>query len=216
MHDFIYLASQIPRRQELLSQIGVQVRLLLPTPSEDAESLELVQKNERAADYTQRVTMAKSVAALKRWHQRRQIDIELPWAPILCADTTVSLPNSPEHMIMGKPSDAVDAARMLHVLSGKTHWVYTAVAITPDPAVPPICTLQKSTITFTALTPGQIEQYVSTGEPFGKAGAYGIQGMAATFIQEISGSYSGIMGLPLFETTQLLEAAGVRFGLNHP
>ncbi|MBM3349003.1 MAG: septum formation protein Maf, partial [Betaproteobacteria bacterium] len=85
-YDFIYLASQSPRRQELLSQIGVRFQLLLPTPEEDAESLELVLKNERAADYTQRVTIAKSIAAIKRWQQQRQLNRDFPWAPIVCAD----------------------------------------------------------------------------------------------------------------------------------
>jgi len=214
-YDFIYLASQSPRRQELLLQIGVRFELMLPTPHEDAESLELALPNEDAANYTQRVTIAKSIAALKRWHQRHQLDIELPWAPILCADTTVSLPGSPDHEILGKPRDAEDAARILKILSGQTHWVYSAVAITPEPTGIPVCALQKSMIRFAPLSLEQIERYVRSGEAFGKAGAYGIQGMAATFIEEISGSYSGIMGLPLFETAQLLQAAHVRFGLNH-
>ncbi len=213
-YDFIYLASQSPRRQELLSQIGVRFELLLPGPDEDAESLEFALENESAADYTQRVTIAKSSAALKRWHQSHQVDVELSWAPILCADTTVSLPGSPDHEILGKPRDQEDAMRILHILSGQTHWVYTAVAITPEPTSIPVCVLQKSKIRFATLSPEQIERYVSSGEAFGKAGAYGIQGMAATFIEEISVSYSGIMGLPLFETTQLLQAAHVRFGLN--
>lgn len=215
-YDFIYLASQSPRRQELLSQIGVRFQLLLPTPEEDAESLELALENERAADYTQRVTIAKSSAALKRWHQRCKAGIELAWAPILCADTTVNLPGSPDHEILGKPRDEEDAVRILQILSGQTHWVYTAVAITPEPTSAPVCALQKSRLRFTTLSSEQIKSYVSSGEAFGKAGAYGIQGMAASFIEEISGSYSGIMGLPLFETAQLLQAAHVRFGLNRP
>jgi len=216
MHLFIYLASQSPRRQELLSQIGVRFQLLLPGPDEDAESLELVLENESAADYTQRVTIAKSSAALKRWHQRCKAGIELAWAPILCADTTVNLPGSPDHEILGKPRDEEDAVRILQILSGQTHWVYTAVAITPEPTSAPVCALQKSRLRFTTLSSEQIKSYVSSGEAFGKAGAYGIQGMAASFIEEISGSYSGIMGLPLFETAQLLQAAHVRFGLNRP
>ena len=215
-YDFIYLASQSPRRQELLSQIGVRFQLLLPGPDEDAESLELVLENESAADYTQRVTIAKSSAALKRWHQRCKAGIELAWAPILCADTTVNLPGSPDHEILGKPRDEEDAVRILQILSGQTHWVSTAVAITPEPTSAPVCALQKSRLRFTTLSSEQIKSYVSSGEAFGKAGAYGIQGMAASFIEEISGSYSGIMGLPLFETAQLLQAAHVRFGLNRP
>jgi septum formation protein len=215
-YDFIYLASQSPRRQELLSQIGVRFQLLLPTPEEDAESLELVLKNERAADYTQRVTIAKSIAAIKRWQQQRQLNRDFPWAPIVCADTTVNLPGSPDHEILGKPRDEEDAVRILQILSGQTHWVYTAVAITPEPTSTPVYALQKSRLRFATLSPEQIKSYVSSGEAFGKAGAYGIQGMAASFIEEISGSYSGIMGLPLFETAQLLQAAHVRFGLNRP
>ena len=215
-YDFIHLASQSPRRQELLSQIGVRFQLLLPGPDEDAESLELVLENESAADFTQRVTIAKSSAALKRWHQCCKAGIELAWAPILCADTTVNLPGSPDHEILGKPRDEEDAVRILQILSGQTHWVYTAVAITPEPTSTPVCALQKSRLRFTTLSPEQIKSYVSSGEGFGKAGAYGIQGMAASFIEEISGSYSGIMGLPLFETAQLLQAAHVRFGLNRP
>jgi len=171
-YDFIYLASQSPRRQELLSQIGVRFQLLLPTPEEDAESLELVLENERAADYTQRVTIAKSSAALKRWHQRCKAGIELAWAPILCADTTVNLPGSPDHEILGKPRDEEDAVRILQILSGQTHWVYTAVAITPEPTSAPVCALQKSRLRFTTLSSEQIKSYVSSGEAFGKAGAY--------------------------------------------
>ncbi|NDC66200.1 MAG: septum formation protein Maf [Burkholderiaceae bacterium] len=189
---------------------------MLPGPDEDAESLELVLENESAADYTQRVTIAKSSAALKRWHQRCKAGIELAWAPILCADTTVSLPDSPNHEILGKPRDEEDAVRILQILSGQAHWVYTAVAITPEPTSTPVYALQKSRLRFATLSPEQIKSYVSSGEAFGKAGAYGIQGMAASFIEEISGSYSGIMGLPLFETAQLLQAAHVRFGLNRP
>ena len=215
-YDFIFLASQSPRRQELLSQIGVRFELLLPGPDEDAESLELVLKNECAADYTQRVTIAKSIAAIKRWQQQRQLNRDFLWAPIVCADTTVSLPGSPDHEILGKPRDEEDAVRILQILSGQTHWVYTAVAITPEPTSAPVCALQKSRLRFTTLSSEQIKSYVSSGEAFGKAGAYGIQGMAASFIEEISGSYSGIMGLPLFETAQLLQAAHVRFGLNRP
>lgn len=213
-YEFIYLASQSPRRQELLRQIGVPFELLLPKANEDAESLEHPLEHERAADYTQRVTIAKSQAALERWHRQRQCHHDFQWAPILCADTTVSLPNSPEHEIMGKPTDALDATRMLQVLSGKTHWVYTAVAVTPHPDVSPRCILQKSMIQFSTLSPSDIADYVRSGEPFGKAGAYGIQGIAASFIVEISGSYSGIMGLPLFETTQLLRNAQVRVGMS--
>ena len=113
---YIYLASQSPRRQELLKQIGVRFEMLAPHPDEDSESIEVPLPQEKARVYVERVTIAKSIAALARWKKT-----QLPWAPILCADTTVSLPNSIDGEILGKPSDAADAARILNMLSGKTH-----------------------------------------------------------------------------------------------
>ena len=201
---FIYLASQSPRRQELLKQIGIRFEMLTPLPDEDSESIEAPLPHEKARAYVERVTMAKSIAALARWHKK-----QLPWAPILCADTTVSLPNSIDGEILGKPSDAADAARILNMLSGKTHEVLTAVAITLSPTDQPTCLVQVSEVRFAKLSPAQIEAYIASSEPFGKAGAYGIQGLGGTFIPTIRGSYSGIMGLPLFETTQLLDLAQV-------
>jgi septum formation protein len=212
-HKFIYLASQSPRRQGLLQQIGVQFKLLLPTEDEDAEALEVPAVNEEASAYTQRVTIAKSMAALARWQKAHQKDPQLQWAPIMCADTTVSLPGSPLTEILGKPKDADDAKRMLRSLSGQSHWVYTAVAITSEADLPPKCFIQKSELEFETLTDDQIKSYIASGECFGKAGAYGIQGLAASFIKRIDGSYSSIMGLPLFETAKLLEQAHVDFGL---
>lgn len=203
-NSFIYLASQSPRRQELLKQIGVRFEMLAPDPSEDSESIEIPFPNEKAHVYVERVTLAKSMAALARWKKQ-----SLPWAPILCADTTVSLPNSPAGEILGKPRDAADAAHILAMLSGKTHEVLTAVALTLDPSDQPICIVQVSKVTFTTLSNDQINTYIASGEPFGKAGAYGIQGLGGTLIPSIQGSYSGIMGLPLFETTQLLDRAQV-------
>lgn len=203
-NTYIYLASQSPRRQELLKQMGVCFEMLMPSPSEDSESIEVPLPHEKARAYVERVTIAKSLAALARW-QKKQV----PWAPILCADTTVSLPNSIDGEILGKPSDAADAARILRMLSGKTHEVLTAVAITLTPRDLPICLVQISEVQFTNLSPEQIETYIASGEPFGKAGAYGIQGLGAAFIPSICGSYSGIMGLPLFETAQLLDRAQV-------
>ena len=201
---FIYLASQSPRRQELLKQIGVRFEMLAPNPGEDTESIEAPLPQEKARAYVERVTMAKSIAALARWQTKH-----LPWAPILCADTTVSLPNSLDGEILGKPSDAADATRILSMLSGKTHEVLTAVALTLLATEQPICLVQVSEVQFATLSPEQIEAYIASGEPFGKAGAYGIQGLGGTFIPSIQGSYSGIMGLPLFETTQLLDLAQV-------
>lgn len=204
MSQFIYLASQSLRRQELLRQIGVRFEMLLPSPDEDSEGIEKPHPQEKARAYVERVTLAKSTAALSRWEKRN-----LPWAPILCADTTVSLPNSPDGEILGKPSDAADASRILNMLSGKVHEVLTAVAITPAPRELPRILIQVSRVQFTELSPQQIDAYITSGEPFGKAGAYGIQGLGGAFIPSIQGSYSGIMGLPIYETQQLLEIAGL-------
>jgi len=203
-NSFIYLASQSPRRQELLKQIGVRFEMLAPDPSEDSESIEIPLPDEKARAYVERVTIAKSVAALARWKKQ-----QLPWAPILCADTTVSLPNSATGEILGKPTDAADAARILTMLSGKTHEVLTAVALTMNPSDQPISLVQVSEVQFANLSTDQINTYIASGETFGKAGAYGIQGLGAILIPSIQGSYSGIMGLPLFETTQLLDRAQV-------
>lgn len=204
MSQFIYLASQSPRRQELLKQIGVRFEMLLPSADEDSEGIETPLPQEKARAYVERVTLAKSAAALSRWQKSN-----LPWAPILCADTTVSIPNSPDGEILGKPSDAADAARILNMLSGKVHEVLTAVAITIDPTQRPTALVQVSQVQFANLSQAQINAYIASGEPFGKAGAYGIQGLGGAFIPSIQGSYSGIMGLPIYETQQLLEIAGL-------
>ena len=204
MHTFIYLASQSPRRQELLKQIGVRFEMLLPLPEEDSESIETPTVGEKARTYVERVTLAKSAAALLRWEKSG-----LPWAPILCADTTVSLPNSPDGEILGKPIDAADANRILTMLSGKIHEVLSCVAVTVSPHEEPMQLVQVSKVQFTSLSPAQINTYITSGEPFGKAGAYGIQGLGGAFIPSISGSYSGIMGLPIYETQLLLDRAQV-------
>lgn len=204
MNSFIYLASQSPRRQELLKQIGVEFKLLLAEAGEDTESIEIPLPHEKARAYVERVTLAKSTAALERWKKSG-----LSWAPILCADTTVSLPNNPEGEILGKPTDALDAMRILKMLSGKPHEVLTAVAITTKPDEPPICMVQVSEVQFADLPEDLIKAYIASNEPFGKAGAYGIQGSGGAFIPSIKGSYSGIMGLPLYETAQLLKRAQV-------
>jgi septum formation protein len=204
MHSFIYLASQSPRRQELLKQIEIRFEMLLPSPDEDSESIETPLPNEKARAYVERVTLAKSTAALARWQKSG-----LPWAPILCADTTVSLPNDPDGEILGKPVDAVEAARILTMLSGKVHQVLSSVAVTANPNEKPIQLVQVSEVQFAELSPGQINTYIASGEPFGKAGAYGIQGLGGAFIPSIRGSYSGIMGLPIYETQLLLNRAQV-------
>ena len=204
MFSYIYLASQSPRRQELLKQIGVQFEMLVAGPGEDTETLEVPLPNEKAHDYVERVTFAKSAIALARWQNSGK-----PWAPILCADTTVSLPGNPAGEILGKPHDAADAERILKMLSGQVHEVLTAVVLTIDPKTNPLCLVQVSEVEFAHLTQGQIDSYIESGEPFGKAGAYGIQGLGGAFIPSIKGSYSGIMGLPIFEVNQLLDFAKV-------
>ena len=209
MFPFIYLASQSPRRQELLKQIGVKYEMLAPETGEDAESIEASLPNEKARDYVARVTLAKSEAALER-----HIERALPWAPILCADTTVSLPSHLGGEILGKPFDAVDAERILKLLSGKTHQVLTAVALRISPTSEPVSIVQTSEVTFTKLSEDHIAKYIASGEPFGKAGAYGIQGLGSSLIESITGSYSGIMGLPLFETSQLFNLAQVTYPLS--
>lgn len=204
MFPYIYLASQSPRRQELLKQIGVAFELLIAPAGEDTESIEVPFNNEKARDYVQRVTFAKSAIALSRWQASGK-----PWAPILCADTTVSLPNHPDGEILGKPTDAKDAERILNMLSGQTHEVLTALVLTVDPKETPLHLVQISEVQFASLSKTQISAYIESGEPFGKAGAYGIQGLGGAFIPSIKGSYSGIMGLPIFEVSQLLDFAKV-------
>jgi len=202
MHDFVYLASQSPRRTQLLDQLGVAHRLLPPDPHEDAEALEHERHGETPADYVQRVTLVKLQAARRRLAQRA-----LPAAPILAADTTVAL----GRRILGKPRDAADAAATLRQLSGRTHRVLTAVAVATGPRAQPLLALNVSTVHVAELPERTIRDYVASGEPFGKAGAYAIQGRMAAWIERVQGSYTGIMGLPLFETARLLERARVRY-----
>ena len=231
---FLYLASQSPRRGQLLAQLGLSYRLLLADADEDAEALEATRPGEHARDYVMRVVRAKAVAAVARRVRRH-----LPPAAILCADTTVSVDGA----ILGKPVDAADAAHILSLLSGRRHEVLTALAVVPVPGSRPTpphgatprdgsayshvdasedatvwcppharethirCVLSTSSVTFRTLDDGDIARYIASGEPFGKAGAYGIQGRAAAFIAHLAGSYTGVMGLPLFETASLLRDA---------
>lgn len=202
MPDFIYLASQSPRRRQLLEQLGVRHSLLLPNEgddvAEDPEAIEEVLAGELPKDYVERVTGLKLDAAVARRARR-----DLAQAPILCSDTTVALGRK----IFGKPADPADAARMLAQLSGNEHRVLTAVAL--QVGNKRLTALSESRVRFCAMTPAQIDAYVASGEPMGKAGAYGIQGPVAQYVANLKGSYTGIMGLPLFETAQLLRAAGV-------
>lgn len=199
MSEFIYLASQSPRRSQLLEQLGVRHELLLPGVDEDTEALEVALPHEAPAAYVKRVTQLKLDAALTRLKRRG-----LPTAPVLCSDTTVALGRT----IYGKPADATDAARILTELSSKTHRVLTGVVLgTVRKRVQALC---ESRVTFADMSPRQIQAYVASGEPMGKAGAYGVQGRAAALISHMSGSYSGIMGLPMFETAQLLRTFGFK------
>jgi septum formation protein len=196
----IYLASKSPRRRELLRQIGIEFELLLlrdQTPR-GPEVTEIVLPNESADDYVARVTLEKAQFAQKTMWWRK-----LPLRPILAADTTVVL----DGRILGKPADAAEAFDMMRALSGRTHQVLTHIAVLNDDKT--YQTTQRSDVAFTALTDETIRAYCATPEPYDKAGGYAIQGQAALFIQDIAGSYSGIMGLPLFETGQLLKQAGL-------
>ncbi len=191
--NFIYLASQSPRRAQLLDLLGVKYELLLPGNEEDAESIEIALKSETPSAYVQRVTGLKLDAAVLRLKRRG-----LPIASVLCSDTTVALGRT----IYGKPEDEADAVRMLSELSGKTHRVLTALAM--QRGKQRMQALSVSKVTFAEMTQKQIKAYVATGEPLGKAGAYAIQGKAAAHISHIRGSYSGIMGLPMHETATML------------
>jgi septum formation protein len=197
----IYLASRSPRRRELLAQIGVRFHLLLfrDKPETDPELDEAPLEGETPAAYVERVARAKALAGWKRLEQRN-----LPRAAVLAADTTVAL----DGRIVGKPADRREAAAMLATLSGTRHQVLTAVAVKHD--VQCECVLSSSDVEFKPLSADEIRQYVATGECDDKAGAYAIQGRAAQFVVELRGSFSGVMGLPLYETAQLLERMGAQ------
>jgi septum formation protein len=201
-YDFVYLASQSPRRAHLLDQLRVAHRPLLPDRGEDAEGLESEHNGELPLDYVRRVTVLKLNAARARLQRR-----ELPKAPILCADTTVAV----GRRILGKPGSPEHAAQMLRALSGRTHRVLTTVAVSAGRQQ--LLATSISRVRFAALSETTIQRYVASGEPHGKAGAYAIQGRIAAWIEHIEGSYTGIMGLPLYETTTLLSRARVRLEL---
>ncbi|MEY3202194.1 MAG: hypothetical protein RIR70_1744 [Pseudomonadota bacterium] len=195
----IYLASNSPRRRELLHQIQVNFELLLfrGQPREDPDVMEDVLLGEEAVPYVQRIAYEKAMAGIKRIGIRRLFPL-----PVMAADTTIELDGE----IIGKPEDAADAERILHQLSGRTHRVLTAVVIATDTRLEHA--LSVSEVRFRALEDGEIRRYVASGEPMDKAGAYGIQGRAGMFIEAIHGSYTGIMGLPLCETSMLLRRFG--------
>jgi septum formation protein len=196
---FIYLASQSPRRADLLNQIGInyQPLLLRDDPRHLAEVDETPLKNESATGYVQRICLLKTEAAWKSLIFR-----QLQPAPVLAADTTIVLDNK----IIGKPRDNNDAATILRLLSGRQHQVLTAVAVKLHEKIE--SRLSITTVTFAQLSEERIPRYISSGEAQDKAGAYGIQGLAGAFVERIEGSYSGVVGLPLFETTQILNLFG--------
>ena len=197
----IYLASRSPRRRELLAQIGVRFEPLLfrEGARQDIDTDEAVHPGEQPDDYVRRVTALKVEAAWQRVVMRRGLQKK----PVLAADTTVELSGE----ILGKPADRADAARMLKLLSGTRHRVLTAVAVAFEARRE--LAVSESLVTFAALDEAQIAAYVQSGEPFDKAGAYGIQGRAGAFVSRLEGSYTGVMGLPLHETAELLRKFGI-------
>jgi septum formation protein len=199
MHTLL-LASQSPRRLALLRQVAEPLGMAVETcgfpPGLDPESLESLQANEPPRDYVARVTRNKSDAA---WSHRLEQD--QPLHPLITGDTTVALDGT----IFGKPADATHAKAMLEQLSGQTHDVFTAVGLRIAHGYTHV--LSHSRVTFAKLPSDWVDWVVATGEPLDKAGAYAIQGHAGLMIERVEGSPSGIMGLPLFDTTELIRAA---------
>ena len=189
MEALIYLASRSPRRRELLHQLGVSHRLI------DIEVDEQVRAGESPSDYVLRLSQDKAVAGLAA----RQGGESLP---VLAADTCVVI----DGQMLGKPADPQEGLSMLQRLSGATHRVYTAVALDDGRLA---TRLSVSEVSFRSLSEAEMAAYWATGEPADKAGGYAIQGLAAQFVRELRGSYSGVMGLPLFETAELLRDAGI-------
>lgn len=192
----LYLASASPRRRELLQQIGLAHEVLrVPAPpGEDEPQL----PGESPDVYVLRTAREKAIRG-EQWVRSQA----LPALPVLAADTTVILDGA----VLGKPADRADALRILQALSGTTHEVHTAVILAADGQRYESVSITQVTMRVTSAA--ERERYCDSGEPFGKAGAYGIQGLASVFIERIAGSYSGVMGLPLFETAQLLARAGI-------
>ena len=195
----IYLASKSPRRQELLRQLGVAFDelCLREMPGRRRDVVEKPRKDELAPDYLRRIADTKAMVGWRRMRQRG-----LAPRPVLGADTEVVQ----DGVIFGKPADARDAMRMLALLSGRTHDVLTAITLRWQQQN--IVALSTTRVALRKLTAAEIERYVATGESFDKAGAYAIQGCAAAFVRRIEGSYSGVMGLPLYETAEALAKVG--------
>ncbi len=198
MNNKIYLASRSPRRAEILSQLGLSFKVM---PADIDES---VRAHELPEIYVVRLAEEKAMACLNYVNDKM-----LPVLPILAADTAVALYDevSNKWNILGKPKDAKDAVAMLKSMSGKSHYVHTGVVVVTSEGK--FCRLSSTQVEFCDLADAEISAYVASGEPMDKAGAYGIQGIASSFIKRIDGSYSGVMGLPIFETSQLLKQAGI-------
>ncbi len=197
----IYLASKSPRRRELLRQIGIEFELLMlrEEPGRSGAVSEVPFNGEAPDTYVRRIARDKAQAGWSAVLARR-----LPVRPVLAADTTVTVDGG----ILGKPANATEAMDMLRSLSGRTHHVLTAVAVIVNDELNEA--FSRSEVSFGDLSEQALRAYCASSEPYDKAGSYGVQGQAAQFIERISGSYSGIMGLPLFETARLLQLAGIR------
>lgn len=198
--SYIYLVSRSARRRDLLKQIGIRHTILLmrETLSRPVDVDETPAPEESPADYVYRITHTKAEAGWLRLKQRG-----LPVLPVLAADTIVVL----DGRILGKPKDTGHAEEMLRALSGQEHQVHTAVGLAFQGQIR--LRLSTTMVRFRDISQHEIRTYIASGEPHEKAGAYAIQGKAAAFIINISGSYSGVVGLPLFETSQLLEETGI-------
>ncbi|MCP2041831.1 septum formation protein [Neisseria sp. HSC-16F19] len=194
MNNTLYLASGSPRRRELLAQLGFELIRLYGDIDETPYA------GEDACDYVERMAREKNDAALAQWHTEHAHE---PPHPVLSADTTVAL----QGKILGKPADDAEAEAMLHALSGSTHQVLSAVCVYWQ-GRQHVC-VQCSEVTFADLSDEDIRRYIASGEPHDKAGAYGIQGLGGLFVTHLSGSFTGVMGLPLFETAQLLRQCGI-------
>ena len=192
MPNTIYLASASPRRREILVSLGFQPVLLV------AETDETARPGEAVADYVARMARQKNAAARQLAAQRGLALAQ----PLLSADTVVALDNA----ILGKPRDAAHARELLESLSGREHQVWTAVCVSLGGQT--LEAAQRSDVRFKELSAQEIAAYIASGEPLDKAGAYGIQGIGGVFVAHLSGSFSGVMGLPVFETVQLLRQLG--------
>jgi len=195
----IYLASKSSRREALLDQLGIDFMplLLREAAGRDRDVVEEVQDGEPPLHYVERIARTKTLVGAQQMQRRK-----LPPRPVLGADTEVVL----DGVVFGKPRDAADAVRMLAALSGRTHEVLTAVAVCWNDEIS--AEISASSVTFCEIARADIDRYVATGEPFDKAGGYAVQGRAAAFVRRIDGSYSGVMGLPLYETAALLARIG--------